>query len=200
MKFSKCKLLLSFLAIPLLISCSNELKFSKGYQYDIELLPVEIAYHLDKDEFEYGEPVTIHISYGHSGVTDSIPNEKKNLPFCLFLDYGNTFIGDENDYREYNGYKLIEEVDSKDFWTDEYAYFQEGYGSKTFSHTIEFDIPFNYFEYVYYSRPYSTVMEIIAGQLYKNENNEICMYEIRSAEIDLYFSFKQDEKKIKINF
>ena len=43
-------------------------------------------------------------------------------------------------------------------------------------------------------------MEIIAGQLYNNENNEICMYEIRSAEIDLYFSFKQDEKKIKINF
>lgn len=184
----------------MLSSCSSVPKFSKGYQYDIELLPIEIAYHLDKDEFEYSEPVTVHISYGHSGVTDIIPSEKKNLPFCLFLDYGNNLIEDKKDYKEFNGYKLIEEVDYKEFWTEEYAYFQEGYESKKFNHAIEFDIAFNYFEYVYHSSPYSTAMKFVAGQLYKDENNEICMYEIRSAEIELNFSFKEDEKKIKINF
>lgn len=184
----------------MLSSCSNVPKFSKGYQYDIELLPIEIAYHLDKDEFESSEPVTVHISYGHSEVMDTVPNEKKNLPFCLFLDYGNNLIEDKEDYKKFNGYKLIEEVNSTEFWTNEYTYVQEGYGTKKFSHTIEYDIPFKFFEYIYSNTSNSTEMKFIAGQLYKNKNNEIYMYEIRSAEIELNFSFDDSEKNIKIIF
>lgn len=184
----------------MLSSCTDVPEFSKGYQYDIELMPIEIAYYLDKNEFEYNEHVKVHISYGHNGITDGIPNENKNLPFCLFLDYGNNVLKDENNYNEYNGYKLIEEVDPKQFYTNEYVYFQEEYGQKKFNHTIEFDISFNYFEYIYSATPNSTIIKFIAGQLYRDDNNEIYMYEIRSAEIDFNFSFNKDKKKIKIEF
>lgn len=52
---------------------------------------------------------------------------KIRITLFLFLDYDNNVLDDENNYSEYNGYKLIEEVDSKLFYTDEYSYFQEKY-------------------------------------------------------------------------
>lgn len=196
----KTIILIGLLSLVCLSSCFDVPKFSKGYQYDIELLPIEIAYHLDKDEFEYSEPVTVNISYGHSGVTDAVPNEKKNLPFCLFLDYGNKLSEDKSDYKKYNGYKLIEEVDSQDFWTDEYAYSQEGYRSKQFNYTTEFNIPFGYFEYNYSIKSINKGIKFIAGQMYIDENNKIHMFEMKSTEIELNFSFDSDKKLIKIKF
>lgn len=183
-----------------LSSCFNVPKFSKGYQYDIALSPVEIAYYLDKDKFEYDEQITAHVSYGHNGVTDGVLEVMKNLPFCLFLDYGNKLSEDKSDYKKYNGYKLIEEVDSQEFWTNEYTYSQEGYGSKQLNYTTEFNIPFGCFEYNYSIKPNYKGLRFIAGQMYIDENNENHMFEMRSAEIELNFSFDSDKKVIKIKF
>ncbi len=157
-------LLAFFVSIITLSSCTTISKFSKRYQYDIELIPIEIVYYLDKNIFKYNEPINVNINYGHNWVIDDIPNENKNYPFVYFLDYDNNVLDDENNYSEYNGYKLIEEVDSKLFYTDEYSYFQEKYCYKSFNNTIEFDIPFNYFEHIYSVTPNFTIIKFIARQ------------------------------------
>lgn len=36
------------------------------YQYDIELIPIEIVYYLDKNIFKYNEPINVNINYGHN--------------------------------------------------------------------------------------------------------------------------------------
>lgn len=128
-----------------LSSCSNVPPYSKGYDYDIELDSVEIAYYLEKGEFSYGEDIKAHISYGHDRVVDNIPDGKKNLPFCLYLDYGND-DWDESDYRTFSGYRLLEEVEPDSFYTDEYLYSQERYGNKEFGYTGSFFLPFSLFE------------------------------------------------------
>lgn len=125
---------------------------------------------------------------------------KIRITLLFILDYDNNVLDDENNYSEYNGYKLIEEVDSKLFYTDEYSYFQEKYCQKSFNNTIEFDIPFNYFEHIYSVTPNFTIIKFIAGQQYKDKNNIVSIYEIRSTEIEFNFSFNEDEKMIKIEF
>lgn len=130
-----------FILLPLFClcfsSCSNWLKYSKGYDHEIELSPIETAYYLEKDQFGYNEDVNVCISYGHNGVTNNIPDENKNLPFCLFLNYGKEDSESENDYRQYNGFELIEEVEPKKYKND-YLYSHDGYSSKRFNHTVDF--------------------------------------------------------------
>lgn len=75
--------------ISLIFSCSRNTIFSKGYNYEINLSPIEIAYWFEKNRYNRNECITVHISYGHDGVIDNIKDENKNLPFCLYLDYGN---------------------------------------------------------------------------------------------------------------
>lgn len=64
----------------------------------------------------------------------------------------------------------------------------------------EFNIPFAYFEYNYFIKPINKGLRFIASQMYIDENNEINMFEMRSAEIELNFSLDSDKKVIKIKF
>ena len=200
MKIIKNLLILPFSLFGLfLTSCSHVPPFSTGYEWDMALEEIEMAYYLDRDEFEYDDDVNIHISYGHGKNVDNMPEEHNNLPFCLFLDYGNDAQEDENDYSQYNGYKLIEEVEPKVFYTDEYLYSQEGYKGKKFAHTTTFTIPFEYFENMFLIRPRNTMFKIIAGQLYLSENDKaVCMNVIKSAERSLDFNYDNSNKRIKI--
>lgn len=59
-------LLAFFVSIITLSSCTTISKFSKRYQYDIELIPIEIVYYLDKNIFKYNEPINVNINYGHN--------------------------------------------------------------------------------------------------------------------------------------
>ena len=184
----------------LLTSCSNSLEFSKGYNYEIGLQPIEIAYYLEKDVFKYKEDVNIYISYGHDPTMETDFEGVKEMPFCLFLDYAGLKAINESDYREYNGYKLIEEVEPALFYTENYLYHQDGYGPKTFKHTMNFAIPFDYFEHVWSVKPHDTVLKFIAGQLYEDDNKIIHMQGIRCAEIELVFAFDEETKNIRIQF
>lgn len=184
-----------------LTSCSYVPPFSIGYEWDMELDNIEIAYYLDKDVFEYNEDVNIHISYGHAKHVDNAPDEFNNLPFCLFLDYGNDTPKDKSDYTQYNGYELIEEVDPNNFYKDEYLYSEEGYEGKKFTHTTNFTIPFEYFENMFLTSPWYTAFKIIAGQLYLHETDKaVHMYGSESAEIELNFNYDSNNKRIKILF
>lgn len=195
-----------FCCIPLatfglcLSSCFKVPNFSKGYDYSFWLMPIEIAYYLEKDRFRCNEGVNIHISYGHSPVVDNVPAEKRNLPFCLFLDYGNKEIENENDYKQYNGFELIEEIDPKIFYTDDYLYSQPEYDSKRFNHTTSYTIPYRFFDRLLSTRPHNLSFTFVACQLYRDNNGIIDVFGMKSAEISLDFSINRDSKSIRVIF
>lgn len=166
----------------------------------MKLDDIEIAYYLDKDEFEYNEDVNIHVSYGHAKSLNNTLDENDNLPFCLFLDYGNDVPKDNNDYTQFNGYQLIEEIEPNDFYTSKYMYDEEGYEGKKFAYTTSFAIPFKYFENMFLINP-NYNFKIIAGQLYLSKTDEaIHMYAIKSAETELNFNYDSSNKRLKILF
>lgn len=193
-----------FCCIPLatfglcLSSCFKVPNFSKGYGYEINLMPIAIAYYLEKDRFQYKEDVEIHVSYGHGPGFDRVPDEKSSLPFCLFLNYWNDGPINEEDYKQYNGFELLEEVSTKNFYTDDYMYYQNGYDSKRFNHTVTCTIPYEYFDRLWAKGPYKSSFKLFAGQLYKDENEQIQVYGISYDEIELHFSINPDTKNIKI--
>ena len=139
------------------------------------------------------------IEFGHTGMVEPI-DEYRDLPFCLFLDYGMEDEYQIRDYRHFKNYLLIEEIDPDVFYTDDYRYYQEGrFAGKTYNHKIDYSIRYEYFADLYANRLNSTRFKLVAVQLYSERNGRVVREKGR-AEIDLTYSFSERSGKIEILF
>ena len=128
MKFSKRKLLLSFLAIPLLISCSNVPKFSKGYEYNYAPQADEIAYRTETDRFDYGQDIPIFIAFGHGpGYSLGLPGTPISFELTFkYLDLTN----------KVERYHLLDEIAPNDYLSDDFTFYLNS-NTKTTDYSFE---------------------------------------------------------------
>lgn len=117
--------------------------------------------------------------------------KKRIYHSVYFLDYRKPIPKDNSDYRQFNGYKLIEEVDPDLFYTNAYMYFEESYSEKIFYHTVKFDIPHEYFEYVCESGPGRSTMNLTACQMYKGADGVIDNGLVRYNDIKIEFNLNK---------
>ena len=107
MKFLKSKLLLPFLAILVLISCSNVPKFSKGYEYNYAPQADEIAYRTETDRFD--------IAFGHGpGYSLGLPGTP--ISFELTFKYWDL----TNKVKRYH---LLDEIAPNDYLSDDFTFY-----------------------------------------------------------------------------
>ena len=189
--------LLIFTSLIALSSCTFKDPYALGFEYDYSLERLEIAYRVEKLDFNKDEDVIVYVSYGHyHGDNKPVYNDKTLiLNVCLFLDYGNDEYDNSKpeNYVNFNGYLFLDEVEIEKFYTDDYEY-RETRRSKEFAYEKEVIIPYSYFE-----DEHSHCFSFHAYQmLYDNEEKRLTHSAF--AFIDFYFSFNEDSGNIKILF
>lgn len=197
--------LLVLSSIIALSSCTLKDPYSKGFEYSFNLGALEIAYRVEKLNVKKGEDVTIYVSYGHSPGSH-IPyyedGSRLVLNLCLFLDYGNDEYDNSKieNYKNFDGCLLLEEIEVDKFYTEEYEYTQNRKGKK-FAYEKEITIPYSYLKDRYnrlkneYVLTYTFTFYVFQ-MVYNNEKKELT--HCYSTSIYFYYSFNEDTGNIKV--